>query len=49
MQFTNGPGDQGSIPGQDIAKIKKMVLVATLLNIRHYEVRMNGRGKQSRE
>ena len=30
--FTNGPGDQGSIPGQVIPKTQKIVLDATLLS-----------------
>ena len=37
--FANGPGDQGSIPGQVIPKTqKKMVLDATLLGTRHHMV-----------
>ena len=36
--FTNGPGDQGSIPGVVIPKTQKMVIDATLLNIQHYKV-----------
>ena len=31
--FTNGPGDQGSIPGRVIPNTQKMVLDASLLNI----------------
>ena len=38
--FTNGPGDQGSIPGQVIPKTQKMVLDATLLSTQHYKVRI---------
>ena len=34
--FANGPGDLGSIPGQVIPKILKMVLDASLLNTQHY-------------
>ena len=30
--FTNGLGDQGSIPGRVIPKTQKMVLDASLLN-----------------
>ena len=30
--FTNGPGDQGSIPGRVTPKTKKMVRDAALLN-----------------
>ena len=41
--FANGPGDQGSIPGRDIRKTKKMVLDATLLNTQHYKVRIKGK------
>ena len=33
--FTNGPGDQGSIPGQVIPKTKAMVLDVTLLSTQH--------------
>ena len=36
--FANGPGDLGSIPGPVIPKTQKMVLDASLLNNRHYEV-----------
>ena len=40
--FTNGPEDQGSIPGWVIPKTqKKIVLDATLLNNQHYK----GKGK----
>ena len=46
--FANGPGDQGSIPGQVIPKTQKMVLDATLLNTQH-KVRIKGKGEQSRE
>ena len=31
--YTNGPRDQGSIPGQVIPKTQKMVLDASLLNL----------------
>ena len=47
--FANGLGDLGSITGRVIAKIQKMVLDATLLNTRHYEVRIKGKVEQSRE
>ena len=43
----NGPGDQGSIPGQVIPKIQKMVLDATLLSTQHYKVRIKGKVEQS--
>ena len=33
--FANGPEDLGSIPGQVIPKIPKMVLDAALLNTQH--------------
>ena len=36
--FANGSGNQGSIPGQVIPKIQKMVLDAFLLNTQHYKV-----------
>ena len=39
-EFTNGPGDRGSIPGRIIIK---MVLDAILLNTQHYKVRINGK------
>ena len=38
--FTNGLGDQGSIPGQVIPKTQKMVLDAALLNTQHYKVQI---------
>ena len=47
--FANGLGDQGSIPGRVIPKTQKMVLYATLLNIQHYKVRIEGKVEQSRE
>ena len=47
--FANGPGDLGSIPGQVIQRLKKMVLDATLLNTQHYKVRIKGKVEQSRE
>ena len=43
--FTNGPGDQGSVPGQVIPKTQKMIL----LNTQHYKVRIKGKVEQSRE
>ena len=36
--FTNGPGDQGSIPGQVVPKTQKMLIGASLLNTLHYKV-----------
>ena len=47
--FVNGQGDRGSIPGRVIPKTQKMVLDAALLNTQHYEVRIKGKVKQSRE
>ena len=47
--FTNGPGDQGSIPGQFIPKTQKMVLDATLLNTQHDKVGIKGKVEHSRE
>ena len=47
--FANGPGDLGLIPGRAIPKTQKIVLDATLLNTQHYEVRIKGKAKQSRE
>ena len=47
--FTNGPGDQGSIPGRVILKTQKMVLDAIFLNTWHYKVRIKGKVEQSRE
>ena len=47
--FANGPGDQGSIPGQVIPNTQKMVLDTSLLNTQHYKVYIKGKVKQSRE
>ena len=47
--LANGPGEQGSIPGQVIPKTQKMVLYATLLNTLYYKVRTKGKVEQSRE
>ena len=47
--FTNGLGDWGSIPLQVIPKTLKMVLDASLLNTRHYKVKIKGKEEQSRE
>ena len=43
--FTNGPGDQVSIPGQVIPKTQKMILDASLLNTQHYKLQI--KSKQS--
>ena len=42
---TNGPGDQGSIPGRVISKTQKMVLDATLLNTLYYKLHIKGEVK----
>ena len=47
--FTNGLGNQGSIPGQAIQRLKKVVLVASLLNTQYYKVQIKGKVEQSRE
>ena len=41
--FTNGLGDQGSIPGRVIPKTQKMVLDVSLFNTQHYEVQIKGK------
>ena len=40
--FGNGHGDWGSIPGQIIPRLKKMILDTTLLSTQHYKVKFNG-------
>ena len=45
--FANGQEDRGSISGQVIPKIKKMVLDAALLSTQHYKVRIKGKVEQS--
>ena len=47
--FTNGLGDQGSIPGRVIPKTQKMVPDISLLNIQHYKVSIKGKVEQSKE
>ena len=47
--FSNSPGDLGSIPGRVIPKTLKMVLDASLLNTRHYKVRIKGKVEKSWE
>ena len=42
--FANGPGNQGSVPGQVIPKTQKMVLDTTLLN-----TQIKGKVEQSKE
>ena len=46
--FVNGPGVQGSIPGQVIPKTQKMVHDTSLLNTQHYKVRIKDKVEQSR-
>ena len=48
-EFSNGPGDLGSILGRVIPKTQKMVLDASLLNTQHYKVRIKGKVEQSWE
>ena len=45
--FTNGPRDQGSIPGRGIPKTQKMVLDAPLLSTQYYKVRIKEKMEQS--
>ena len=40
--FTNGLGDQGSIPSRVIPKTQKTVLDDGLLKTQHYKVRIKG-------
>ena len=47
--FTNGPGDQCSIPCRVIPKTLKMVLDTSLLNTQQHKVRIKGKVDQSRE
>ena len=47
--FANGPGDNGSIPGQVIPISQKMVLVTAFLNTQHYKVWIQGKVEQSRD
>ena len=47
--FANAPGDLGSIQGQLIPKIQKMVLGASLVYTQHYKVRIKGKVEQFRE
>ena len=47
--FANGLGDPSSIPGRVIPKNKKIVLDASLLNTKHYKVRIKGIVEQYRE
>ena len=47
--FTNGLGDQGSIPGWVIPKVQKMVLDTSLLNTQHYKVRIKDKWRSPRK
>ena len=47
--FANGPGHLGSILRRLIPKTLKMVLDVSLLNTRHYKVRIKDKVEQSRE
>ena len=47
--FTNGLGDQSSIPDRVIPKTQKMVLDTTLINTQNYKVRIKGNVEQIRE
>ena len=40
--FSNGLGDQGSIPGRDIPNTQKTVLDAAFFNTQHYKARIKG-------
>ena len=42
LELANGPEDWGSIPGQVIPKIQKMVLDAVLINTQHYKGKDQG-------
>ena len=46
--FANGPGNQGSIPGQVIPKTQNMVLDTSLFNTQHYKVRIKGKVEKYR-
>ena len=48
-EFTNDPGDLGSIPDRVIPKNRKKVLDASLLNTQQYKVGIKGKVEQSRE
>ena len=41
--FTNGAGDQGSLPGRVIPKTQKMLLDTSLLTTQHYKVHIKGK------
>ena len=46
--FTNGLGDQGSVPGQVIPK-SQMVLDVSLLNTQYYKARIKSKVEHSRK
>ncbi len=48
-EFTNDPGDLGSIPDRVIPKNRKKVLDASLLNTQQYKVGIKSKVEQSRE
>ena len=45
--FANGPGDQGSVLGCFIQRLKKMVPDTSLFNTQHYKVRIKGKVEQT--
>ena len=47
--FANGPGDQGSIPGQVIPKTQNNVTWCRLFSTQLYKVRIKGKVEQSLE
>ena len=47
--FSDGAGDQVSIPDRVIPKIQEMVLYVFLLNTQYYKVRIKSKMEQSRE
>ena len=47
--FTNGLGDQSSIPSRIIPKTQKKVLNAALLNTQHFKVSIKDKVEQIRE
>ena len=47
--FANGARDWSSISARVIPKNQTMVLETSLLNTRHYKVRLKGKVEQSRE
>ena len=47
--FANGLGDWSSILGGVIPKTQKIVLDASLLNIRHYKIWIKSKWRKSKE